>query len=55
MYPTAGKYFDSVQDAEVFNLASHFGPSDITPFIWMVGQMEQLLGLPTPPDPPASK
>jgi hypothetical protein len=55
MYPTAGQFFDSVQDTQVVDLASHFGPADITPFIWMVGQMEQLLGLPTPPEPPASK
>jgi len=55
MYPTAGSFFDPTDDAQVVNLASHFGPVDISPFVWMVGQMEQLLGLPTPPEPPASK
>jgi len=56
MYPTAGKYFDPIEDSNVFTLCSHFGPPDISPFVWMVGQMEQLLGLPSPPpDPPAAK
>jgi len=52
MYPTAGRYFNAIDDAMVLNLASHFGPADISPFIWMVGQMEQLLNLPSPPDAP---
>jgi histidinol phosphatase-like enzyme len=52
MYPTAGSFFNAIDDAMVLNLASHFGPADISPFIWMVGQMEQLLKLPSPPDAP---
>jgi len=52
MYPTAGKYFNAIDDAMVLNLASHFGPADISPFVWMVGQMEHLLKLPSPPDAP---
>lgn len=52
MYPTAGGFFNAIDDAMVTDLASHFGPADISPFIWMVGQMEQLLKLPSPPDAP---
>jgi hypothetical protein len=52
MYSTAGSFFDAIDDAMVLNLAAHFGPADISPFIWMVGQMEQLLKMPSPPDPP---
>jgi hypothetical protein len=49
MYPTAGKYFDKLADQNVFALCSHFGPPDITPFVWMVGEMEKDLGIPSPP------
>jgi hemerythrin-like domain-containing protein len=58
MYPTAGKYFDRQADSNVFTLCSHFGPPDISPFIWMVGEMEKDLGIPSPPAdgaPPATK
>jgi hypothetical protein len=44
-YPLAGSFFNDSDDALVMNLITHFGPSDITPFVGMVERMEQLLGL----------
>jgi hypothetical protein len=49
LYPDAGGFFNDTDDAMVLNLISHFGPSDITPFVGMVGRMEELLGLASPP------
>ena len=49
LYPEAGSHFDDTDDAMVLNLISHFGPSDITPFVGMVGRMEALLELRSPP------
>jgi hypothetical protein len=45
MYPEAGRNFNDSDDALVLNLVTHFGPSDITPFIGMVQRMETLLGI----------
>jgi hemerythrin-like domain-containing protein len=42
-YPLAGSFFTDSDDALVMNLITHFGPSDITPFIGMVDRMEALL------------
>jgi len=43
LYPEAGSFFDDTDDAMVLNLVSHFGPSDITPYVAMVERMEALL------------
>ena len=48
MYTEAGGFFNDSDDAMVLNLISHFGPSDITPFVGMVERMESLLGLRPP-------
>jgi haloacid dehalogenase-like hydrolase len=45
MYPKAGQLFDDSDDALVLNLISHFGPSDITPYVGMVEKAEHLLKL----------
>jgi hypothetical protein len=50
-YTEAGQFFNDSDDALVLNLVSHFGPSDITPFVGMVERMEQLLKLPSPAKP----
>jgi hypothetical protein len=43
VYPGAGRKFDDTDDAMVLNLALHFGPADITPFVGMVEKAEKLL------------
>jgi len=42
-YTKAGEAFNSEDDALAVNLIAHTGPSDITPYINMVGNMEKLL------------
>jgi hypothetical protein len=48
-YPTAGQYIDAANDDQVMKLVQQFGWQDVTPFVWMVSQMESLLGIPSPP------
>ena len=48
LYPEAGGQFEDSDDALVLSLISHFGPSDITPFVGMVERMEKLLELSPP-------
>jgi hemerythrin-like domain-containing protein len=48
-YPKTQEYIKDSNDALVLNIIQHSGPSDITPYIGMVGQMEALLGIPSPP------
>jgi hemerythrin-like domain-containing protein len=48
-YPKTEEYIKDANDALVLNILQHSGPSDITPYISMVGQMEVLLGIPSPP------
>jgi hemerythrin-like domain-containing protein len=42
-YTAAGDKFNATDDALVMNLIAHTGPSDITPYVNMVGSMEKLL------------
>ncbi len=49
LYTEAGNDFTDADDALVLNIIQHNGPSDITPYIGMVGRMEALLGIPSPP------
>lgn len=48
-YEKAEQYIKDSNDALVLNIIQHSGPSDISPYVSMVGQMEALLGIPSPP------
>lgn len=48
-YEKAEEFIKDSNDALVLNILQHSGPSDISPYISMVGQMEALLGIPSPP------
>jgi len=45
LYPELGRWLTEADDKLVFNLISHFGPADITPFIAIVDEMERALGI----------
>jgi hypothetical protein len=48
MYPEIGRWLTETDDALVLNIISHFGPPDITPYVALVGAMEQALGIGAP-------
>lgn len=52
-YEKAEEFIKGPNDQLVLNIIQHSGPSDISPYVSMVGQMEALLGIPSPPQPAA--
>jgi hemerythrin-like domain-containing protein len=48
LYPSMGRHFSDSDDTLIINLIGHIGPPDFTPYVAIVGAMEQALGISQP-------
>jgi hemerythrin-like domain-containing protein len=48
LYPEMARYFSKDDDDQIMKIITHVGPVDVTPYVRLVEDMEQLLGIPAP-------
>jgi FMN phosphatase YigB (HAD superfamily)/hemerythrin-like domain-containing protein len=49
LYPEMGRHFSDGDDTLVMGLLAEISPRDFTPYVGLVADMEQALGIPSPP------